>query len=110
MLPIFSTVLIRYLDPKEIMAEKCRPIMNREKGRDVYDLWYLLHKGIKFDIRLIQKKLNCYHETYDKKILIERILAWKNADLENDLRRFLPQKDRGIIEKLKEFLLEKLST
>ena len=107
-LPISSTVIIKYLDPKEVLAEKCRAIMNREKGRDIYDLWYLLHKGIKLDVELIQKKLNYYQETYAKKILMEKVSAWKNSDLENDLRRFLPQNDRGVIEKLKEFLLDEL--
>lgn len=46
------------MDEREILAEKVRAIFEREKARDVYDLWYLLkRRGIRFDARLVDKKL-----------------------------------------------------
>jgi len=41
----------------EIFAEKIRAIMTRTKARDVYDLWFLLEKGIKLDEELVKEKL-----------------------------------------------------
>ena len=84
-------------------------VLTREKGRDIYDLWYLLHKGIIPNTILIQKKLDYYHEKYNPKDIIDKISGWSIHELQDDLRKFLPIKDRGIIEKLKEMLLDELS-
>lgn len=105
-LPVSSTVLISFMDPTEILAEKVRAIMTREKGRDIYDMWYLLSKGVKFDSKLIQKKLMYYNEKYDRNKLIKKITAWNSREMDQDIRKFLPQKDRVVINKLKELLLE----
>lgn len=56
------------MQEKEILAEKTRAIMTRAKARDVYDLWFLLEKGILFDKDLVEKKLEYYKEkwSFDK--------------------------------------------
>ena len=47
------------MDEREILAEKVRAIYERNKARDVYDLWYLLKRmGIAFDKKLADKKLS----------------------------------------------------
>lgn len=47
------------MDEKEILAEKVRAIYEREKPRDVYDIWYLLTKrGVPFDEKLANRKLS----------------------------------------------------
>ncbi|MEK6951362.1 MAG: nucleotidyl transferase AbiEii/AbiGii toxin family protein [Nanoarchaeota archaeon] len=47
------------MDEREILAEKVRAIYERNKARDVYDLWYLiLRKGIVQDQKLIVRKLS----------------------------------------------------
>jgi len=47
------------MEEKEILAEKVRAVYQREKARDVYDIWYLLNvKKIQIDFMLIQKN---YH-------------------------------------------------
>lgn len=56
-IPSFSLIV---MDEKEISAEKVRAIITRNKARDVYDLWFLLEKGIKADKSLIEKKLAYY--------------------------------------------------
>ncbi len=48
------------MEEKEILAEKVRAIMTRTRARDVYDLWFLLGRGIKADFNLIRKKLEHY--------------------------------------------------
>ena len=49
------------MEEKEILAEKIRAVHQRNKARDVYDLWYLLTvKKIPVDITLVHKKLS-YH-------------------------------------------------
>ncbi|HII53784.1 TPA: nucleotidyl transferase AbiEii/AbiGii toxin family protein [Candidatus Micrarchaeota archaeon] len=42
---------------KEIFAEKVRAIMSRESARDLYDIVFLLRKGIGADSGIINKKL-----------------------------------------------------
>lgn len=42
---------------EEVVCEKIHAIYKRPKPRDLYDLWYLLGKGIKPDINLINRKL-----------------------------------------------------
>lgn len=48
---------IRVMDPTEMLAEKVRAILMRDKARDIYDLWFLLRKDVKVDRALIGKKL-----------------------------------------------------
>ncbi len=48
---------IKVMDLKEILAEKVRATLMRDKTRDIYDLWFLLRKGVKVDRALIEKKL-----------------------------------------------------
>lgn len=66
---------------QEILAEKIRAIMTRNKPRDVFDLHFLLSKGIKFDMVFINKKLSYYKEAYAKERFIiklkEKKLLWE---------------------------------
>lgn len=50
-----------------ILAEKVRTIMTRSKARDVYDLWFLLEKGIEPDFDLIDEKMKIYGEKFSKR-------------------------------------------
>lgn len=54
------------LDPRELLAEKVRAIMTRSKPRDVYDLWFLLKKGVPIDIDLINRKLKVASLRFEK--------------------------------------------
>jgi predicted nucleotidyltransferase component of viral defense system len=88
---------IPHLSLKEILAEKVRSIMSRNKGRDLYDLYYLLARKVDFDPEFIQKKLDFYKETYSIDKLIKVISEWDRAELKNDLGPFLPADVRKII-------------
>lgn len=96
-LPSASFSPIIYMEKEEILAEKCRAIMSRHKGRDIYDLWYLLMRKTPINFELIQKKLDYYHETFDLKELIKNINAWKYEDFDHDVRGFLPEPDRKVL-------------
>jgi hypothetical protein len=54
----------------EMCAEKVRAVMTRDKSRDVYDLWFLLGKGVVLDTELVQRKLRLYGKTYTPQALV----------------------------------------
>ncbi|MDG6928318.1 MAG: nucleotidyl transferase AbiEii/AbiGii toxin family protein [Nitrososphaerota archaeon] len=50
---------------EEVAAEKVRAIITRSSSRDLYDLWFLMHRlNVKLDASLIQSKLSFYNTTY----------------------------------------------
>lgn len=107
-LPVLSVALINHLHPREILAEKFRAILKRKKGRDIYDLWFLLNRQVPFDEKLIRKKLRLYQEKYEPEKLIAKIEAFNEKDLINDINPFLPKTDRQVLTRLKPLLLQKL--
>lgn len=106
--PVLTTVVVDHLSQEEILAEKVRAITKREKGRDLFDLWFLLSKGVTLDEEFIGKKLEFYKENFNLKKLIKKIEEWEEKDIDNDLRRFLPVSERRIIPELKRLVLSKL--
>ena len=94
------------LSQEEIAAEKVRALLTRERARDLYDLWFLIKKGVKLDFNLINKKLQLYNKKYNKKDLISAVNQkgpmW-NTDLKNLLIGNLPKFGnikKGIFDKL----------
>jgi len=92
---------------EEILAEKVRAILTRQKPRDIYDLWFLLtRKNIVFDPSLIDRKLALYDLRLDLTELrnrIERMKGLWEIDLKNLMIGELREFDR-----VKEELFEKL--
>jgi len=76
-LPFFVTLM----SLEEILAEKVRALTWRGKARDLYDLWFLLKKGIKIDLDLVKEKLSYYKKEFDLKEFMEDIrrigAVWK---------------------------------
>lgn len=99
-LPVIGISLVDALSKEEILAEKIRAVMNRKKGRDIYDLWYLLHTGTSITRAFIDKKLAYYHEQFRPNTLINAIAAWNEKDLYQDIAKFLPKSQRRIIAEL----------
>ena len=60
------------MKPEEIFAEKIRAIMTRQRSRDLFDLHFLLRKGISSDIALVKKKMDYYGEQFDAEKLIKK--------------------------------------
>lgn len=72
--PAFDVLV---MDEREILAEKVRAIMTRAKARDVYDVWFLLDKGVPFDLGLTRKKLEYYEEKWSLSRLERALVAIK---------------------------------
>lgn len=90
-IPSFSVAVMQ---DEEILAEKIRAILTRDKARDIYDLWFLLKKGVKFNEKLANKKLKKYKLSYDKDKLLSRFNQLKSswqADLQNLIIGELPE-------------------
>jgi predicted nucleotidyltransferase component of viral defense system len=98
--PLIFRHLVYHYSKKEIVAEKVRALLHRIKGRDLYDLWYLLSKQTEFDYNLISQKLDYYKETYDHNLLIERINTFPKDIFVRDLASFIGQSDRDHLPEL----------
>jgi len=72
----------------EMFAEKIRAVMTREKVRDVYDIWFLLKKGVKVKTSDINRKLKLYKEIFNEKKLIDKI---------NEMEKLWEQDLKGLI-------------
>src|SRR5208283_4068165 len=64
---------------EEVGAEKVRAIMTRQKARDIYDLYYLIHsKRIKFNKELVNEKLGYYKTDFSDTKFFDEIGKSKN--------------------------------
>lgn len=61
------------MSKEEILAEKIRAILTRNKARDVYDLYFLVESGTKPNISLVNDKLNYYKMKFNKKEIVKAI-------------------------------------
>ncbi|MEW5936625.1 MAG: nucleotidyl transferase AbiEii/AbiGii toxin family protein [Candidatus Thermoplasmatota archaeon] len=53
------------MDLEEILAEKVRGLLTRDRARDAYDLYYLVKKGVSVRRDIIEKKLEYYGLSFD---------------------------------------------
>jgi hypothetical protein len=84
-IPFFSVLC---MDKEEILAEKIRAIIVRDKPRDIYDLWFLLKQGTKFNSELVEKKMKYYKLEFNQKEFISR-LSEKEEVWEEELKKFI---------------------
>lgn len=84
------------MQEKEILAEKVRAILTREKPRDIYDLWFLLNNNVEINFELIDKKLKLYGLKFNinnfKNAIYKKKNLW-NLDLKNLIISDLPEFD-----------------
>lgn len=106
--PIAGYPMVMHLGKEELLAEKIRALMTRQKGRDLFDLWFLLSKGIKINHNYVKDKLNWYKMEYDLSKLLVLVEKFKEKALKEDLGKFLPKQYRSIVKDLKARTLEKL--
>ena len=77
------------MEEKELVAEKIRTIYNRNKPRDVYDLWFLLKKrAINFDLELTNKKLSHGKIKFEKSAFMQKVLE-KKSNWNRELQTFI---------------------
>jgi len=91
--PIGLFPVVSHLAIEEIMAEKIRALLLRAKGRDVFDLWFLLSKNYTINQDLIAKKIG--RKTFMPE-LRRKIANFSDKTLKLDLNQFLPAPMRKI--------------
>lgn len=103
-LPVVFTSRVCHMSQGEIYAEKIRAILNREKGRDLYDLWYLSTRGAKLDLPMLQSKLDYYNQTYSKAELLKKVSLFDKNQFILDLRPFVILGERGKLGSLFDYI------
>lgn len=98
--PVVFTSFVYCLSKDEILAEKVRAFLNRDKYRDLYDIWVLIDKGAKFQKEMINTKLEYYKQKYNAKDIQEKISSLSEKTFIEELRPFVPISQR---EKLGDF-------
>ena len=91
--PITFFPVVSHLAAEEILAEKIRALLERAKGRDVFDLWFLLSKKVAMDRELVAKKIG--RKTFLPE-LRRKIANFPDKILKLDLDQFLPAPMRKI--------------
>ncbi|EKD57181.1 MAG: hypothetical protein ACD_57C00387G0005 [uncultured bacterium] len=114
--PILFTSYIHHLSKEEIFAEKVRAILSRKKGRDIYDLWYLLTIGTEPNTPLIKEKLAYYNLKFGKNVindLYKKISDFGSENFAKDLAPFVSEAERArlpeLYEVIKDYLKRKFS-
>jgi predicted nucleotidyltransferase component of viral defense system len=62
-LPEYTVIV---MSREEILAEKVRTIITRDRPRDLYDLWYLLSHGVGIREDWIKEKMDYYKISFTK--------------------------------------------
>lgn len=108
--PVGAYPLVTHLEAKEILAEKIRALIIRGRGRDVFDLWFLLTKKIPIDWSLIDKKMSLYRR--ERKVGLEELIVaverMSEEEITADLTRFLPLSHRNMVKEMRDLTLRKL--
>jgi len=106
--PISPYPLVVHLAVKEILAEKIRALIIRGKGRDLFDIWFLLSKKIEIDRDLVNLKMSFYNKKTDLKEIMNIIREMSDREIKKDLTKSLPLNQRATVENVKFWLIEKL--
>lgn len=93
--PVMIFPQVYHVSGKGIMIEKFDALKNRNKGRDIFDIWFLLSKGIKIE------KIN--------KNDVKNIKLFPQKSLEKDLGKFLPKSQKQITPVLKDEIVKLLN-
>jgi hypothetical protein len=106
--PISPYPLVEHLAVKEILAEKIRALIIRGKGRDLFDIWFLLSKKIEIDWDLVNLKMSFYNRKTNLNEIMTVIKEVPDQEIKKDLTKFLPLNQRESVKKVKIWLIEKL--
>lgn len=92
--PIVFFPIICHLPKEVILKEKLQALSTRAKGRDFFDVWFLMKRGIKIDTG------------FKKKVVLQKIKNLSEKKLKRELDKFLPLSQRPIVALLKKELLK----
>lgn len=76
---------------EEIMAEKIRAVIYSPQPRHLYDIWYLLNKGVTINFALVDKKIALYNKKFNSDAFLKSVAAIENG-WERDLDVLLPER------------------
>lgn len=109
--PIIFTSFVHHLSMEEILAEKVRAILTRRKGRDIYDFWYLISRGVTLKGEYVKKKLSYYHLTdITQAEVLSRITSFPKDEFVSDLRPFVPIPERTKLTDFYDYVQTQLKT
>ena len=67
------------MDLREMLAEKVRALVWRAEAKDLYDLWFLTRKNVKWDVTLVDRKLSYYRLKFNKDAFLGKVSGLKEA-------------------------------
>jgi len=75
---------LRGMGLEEVLTEKIRAFLVRGEVKDLYDLWFLIKKGIKLDSGLLKEKLSFYGMKLELNDFLEKVegmrYAWRGLE------------------------------
>ena len=93
-----------------LVAQKIRALLQRNMGRDIYDLWFILRTRLSIDFELVGQLVNLPTE-HVREAVIKKVGSWKEKNIANDLNPFIDMSRREWIKtSLKSETLELLMT
>ena len=94
--PVVIFPLIAHLSLEIIFSEKLQALATRSKGRDVFDVWYLISLG------------QSLPQAVDRQKIVDKLKKKTTKQLKQDLGPFLPPSKRVVVESLKERLIKQI--
>lgn len=61
--------------------------MKKAKGRDLFDIWYLITKGVKINMNMVNKKMEYYNERVSIEDIANKIKNFDEKNLYLDLKK-----------------------
>ncbi len=95
--PVSPMPFVDHYSEREILVEKIRTILARNKARDVFDLWFLFKKGEKIDWKMLKEKMKIYPELkFSIEDITRKINECKESEMAKDMNAFMPKSHRII--------------
>lgn len=96
-------VIVARLESAELLAEKVRALVMRLAGRDIYDVYWLLQRGMEFDPKLFLRKMQ-YYERIGKPVdpigkmekAIRQLEAYNSSRAKTELANLFPAAQRNL--------------
>jgi len=96
-------VVVARLDPAELLAEKARALVMRGAGRDIYDIYWLLQRGVEFAPALFLRKMD-YYRTIGRRVdaaaavrrALQQLESYTPSRARAELANLLPAAQRGL--------------
>ncbi len=80
--PVYTDLqpyLLTMMNLEEILSEKIRAIMTRDKARDVFDAGFLIKKKVPVNMELVNKKLEYYNMLFERDAFIASLMNKKGV-------------------------------